>query len=284
MQVVLYAKTDQWYVQPFTDAPFTKIADDGTWANGTHPWSRIVALLVDESYRPTNTSVRHPASAFGVVAWDEYPEKKGETTVRFADLDWVVKVGTRAGPGPNDFSDDPDNVWVDREGLHLRITERDGRWQAAEVFLPGSLGYGIYEFVVASPVDALDRNAVFSGFVYESAQREIDVEFSSLLARPDNAQYVVQPYTEPDHLRTFAMPGATVSTHRFEWRADRISFASWTGDEPRDDATIAEWTFAGQIPPPGGEAMHFNLWLFDGNPPAAGHGDHVVVRAFRYLP
>jgi hypothetical protein len=219
------------------------------------------------------------------VAWDEYPERDGDRLVSFAGRDWVVKVGKKAGPGPNDFSDSAENVWVDGDGLHLRITKGDAGWQAAEVFLLESLGYGVYEFVVGSPIDALDRNAVFSGFVYESADREIDVEFSSFLASPNNAQYVVQPYGAPDHLRTFAMPAAPVSLHRFEWRADHVSFESWAGAEPRDDARISEWRFAGgPIPPPGGEAMHFNLWLFGGSAPVGATGDHVVVRAFRYLP
>ncbi len=33
------------------------------------------------------------------------------------------------GPGPNVFSDSPENVWVDAAGqLHMRITARDGQW------------------------------------------------------------------------------------------------------------------------------------------------------------
>ena len=53
--VVLYAKTDQWYVQPFTATPFTDICSDGSWKNSTHPWTRLVALLVDNTYVPNST-------------------------------------------------------------------------------------------------------------------------------------------------------------------------------------------------------------------------------------
>jgi hypothetical protein len=51
-KVVIYAGTDYWYVQPFVDAPFTAINDDGTWEADIHPGSRYVALLVKPSYRP----------------------------------------------------------------------------------------------------------------------------------------------------------------------------------------------------------------------------------------
>lgn len=286
MRIVLYAKTDQWYVQPFRNAPFTAISDDGSWSSSTHGWNRMLALLVDASYVPVDTSVRHPASATGVVAWDELPEKDGERIVEFAGRDWIVKTGDRAGPGPNYFSDADENLAVDDDGLHLRITQRDGRWYTAEVFLrEGSLGYGTYAFTVASPLDRLDDNAVFSGFVYESAEREIDIEFSPFLAAPDGAQYVVQPYTREGNIRRFSISGAELTSHSFEWRPDRISFRSWAGDLADAGPTIAEWTYAGaDIPPPGGEVMHFNLWLFGGNAPASGRGDHVVVTDFRFVP
>lgn len=285
MRVVLYAKTDQWYVQPFRNAPFTAIMVDGTWSNSTHPWNRLLALLVDESYEHRNTSVRHPASAPGVLAWDEYPEASGERTVRFSDRTWIVKTGDRAGPGPNYFSDAEENVWVDGTGLHLQIVERDGRWNTSEVFLPESLGYGTYQFTVASLLDRLDGNAVFAGFVYESADREIDIEFSPLLARPMNAQYVVQPYTRSGNLVRFDIPGTRVTSHRFDWRADRIEFTSWEGDgEPTAGTIVSSWVYTGpDIPPAGGERMHFNLWLFGGDPPVSGVGDHVIIRDFRYV-
>ena len=35
-QIVLYARSGNWYVQPFTDQPFTKLEADFSWRNTTH--------------------------------------------------------------------------------------------------------------------------------------------------------------------------------------------------------------------------------------------------------
>jgi len=51
-QIVLYARSGAWYVQPFTDQPFTRIQEDSTWRNSTHLGTEYAALLVDAKYRP----------------------------------------------------------------------------------------------------------------------------------------------------------------------------------------------------------------------------------------
>ena len=286
-RVVLYAKTDQWYVQPLTTTPFTEIQSDGSWENSTHPWNRMVALLVDETYVPDNTRTEHPASAAGVLAWDEVPERSADRIIDFSEHSWIVKTGDLAGPGPNYFSDSPENVWVDADGLHLQIRFRDNRWYCSEVFLPASLGYGLYRFTVTSRIDTLDYHAVFAGFVYEGQDREFDVEFSRVLAEPNNAQYVVQPYTQPGNIKQFTMPSEAITSHQFEWRADRIEFLSWIGDSavPEQEDIISSWTYTGpNIPPPGGERMRFNLWLFEGQAPVSGLEDEVVIQSFHYSP
>jgi hypothetical protein len=46
---------------------------------------------------------------------------------------------------------------------------------------------------------------------------------------------------------------------------------------------IHEWDYRGpDIPPPGGERMRFNLWLFRGSAPDSGQGDAVVVDSFSF--
>ena len=51
-QIVLYAKSGAWYIQPFTDQPFTKIREDSTWNNSTHLGTEYAALLVKPNYLP----------------------------------------------------------------------------------------------------------------------------------------------------------------------------------------------------------------------------------------
>lgn len=287
VRVVLWAGTDQWYVQPFVNDPYTAVASDGTWRNSTHPWDKMVALLVDSTYIPVSPRhlSLHPSSDLGVLAWDEYPSPTANRTIDFSGYSWQVKEANFAGPGPNYFSKSEANVWVDEAGLHLKIEYRDGRWYCAEVYADQSLGYGEYTFQVGSRIDSLDYRAVFAGFIYDSDAREVDLEFSRALANPDNAQYVVQPYYHPGNILRFPMPSAPFSTHRFVWRSDSIQFTSWAGleKESQPDSVIQAWTYTGpDIPPPGGERMRFNLWLFAGKPPLDEEGDEVIVKSFYY--
>jgi hypothetical protein len=286
LAIVLWAKTDQWYVQPYTATPFTSIDGNGGWSSYTHPWNRIVALLVDSTtYIPGATRFRHPAEMDGVVAWDEYPARHPDRVIDFGGMHWIVKSGERAGPGPNYFSEDSTNVLVRDGELRLAITERDGRWYCGEIVLERSLGYGTYTFQFGSRVDSLDPYVVASGFIYADNGQEVDIEWSQWLAAPDNMQYVIQPWSNPGNIERFGMPAVTRSTHRFQWMANAIVFTSWRGWEeyPPPDSLIRTWTYiGGDIPTPGEERMRFNLWLVDGMSPAYGRGNELIVHSFRF--
>ena len=51
-QIVLYARSGAWYVQPFADQPLTAIQPDSTWENSTHLGTDYAALLVEPGYIP----------------------------------------------------------------------------------------------------------------------------------------------------------------------------------------------------------------------------------------
>src|SRR5262245_49984830 len=51
-QVVLYARSGAWYVQPFVETPFTPVNPDGTWSSPTHLGTEYAALLVKPDYVP----------------------------------------------------------------------------------------------------------------------------------------------------------------------------------------------------------------------------------------
>ena len=59
-KVVIFARTNTWYVQPYIDSPDTAINDDGTWRNDTHLGSQYAALLVKSSYKPSTTTGKLP--------------------------------------------------------------------------------------------------------------------------------------------------------------------------------------------------------------------------------
>jgi hypothetical protein len=284
-RVVLWAKTDRWYVQPSVANPYTIVQSDGNWSNSTYPWDRMVALLVDLSYSPGSTRDYHPSMDPGVICWDEYPDKSVKY-FNWSNFRWRIKNADFVDPGPNYFSDDAANVMVDpQDRLHLKIDYRDSRWYCAEVVLDHSLGYGLYTFKVDSRIDSLDFNTIFAGFIYETINQEFDIEFSQRLANPFNAQYVAQPWYTPGNIEFFNMPSSSQTSHSFEWRPDRIVFNSWNGhaDTPTLGTLIHTWTYTGDdIPIPGNERMIFNLYLFGGESPIQGVGDEVIVTSFEY--
>jgi hypothetical protein len=223
-------------------------------------------------------------SAAGVLT-PETSRRRQLRTVEFSGYTWQVKSSVgRVGPGPNYFSDSPDNVWVDSSGrLHLKLSCSHRRWYGAEVVNTQSLGRGRYSFDVDSAVYALDPNVVVGLFTWSDDpdynNREIDIEFSRWGdgAEPTTGQYVVQPYDHDGNLQRVTEPEVSSSTHAFDWRANAVTFVSAT-------ATPPVWTYAGpDVPQPGSEHVRINLWLFRGAPPTDGRTVEVVVRHFSFV-
>lgn len=290
-RVVVFALTNTWYVQPFASSPYT-LPNAGRWSTSTHPWSRVVALLVDASrYTPPATSTAHPALASGVLAWVEYPSS-GPIALDFAGRRWGVKqTAAPFDPGPNLWSNDPTVVGVAGDGLHLRIAQLAGRWQSAEVHLLEPLGYGTYTVNVATDLGSVDAQVVASPlFLYAMPGEEFDVEYSGaggLIPAPDTGQFVVQPYTRAGNLLRFRQPTTPQFTVQIEWRADRIAFRSWDGWDtaPTPATTIAEWTYTGvDIPPADAARVHINLWLLNGTASSGFAGAEMVIRSFDFRP
>lgn len=285
-KVVLWAKTDRWYIQPLISDPYTIIYSNGLWSNSINPWHRLTALLVDTNYIPGSVRDEHPSSDNGVVNWIEYPEKSPDRYINWSNYVWRVKKAELTGPGPNYFSDDSTNVWVDQsENLHLKIDSLNDRWRCTEIVLDQSLGYGLYRFKLNSRVDNLDYNTILGCFIYDTSSQEFDFEFSQRLASPNNAQFVVQPWYLPGNIEFYNMPQESQTSHSFEWRADSIVYKSWIGhgDTATPATLIHSWTYKGSnIPIPSTEHMIFNLYLFGGEPPISGIGNEVIIHSFDY--
>jgi hypothetical protein len=67
-RIVIYAHTNEWYVQPFATSPLTGINGDGSWENDTHLGDRYAALLVKPSYQPPQITDALPNIGGDVVA------------------------------------------------------------------------------------------------------------------------------------------------------------------------------------------------------------------------
>lgn len=153
------------------------------------------------------------------------------------------------------------------------------------MILEQSLGLGTYTFNVASPLGGLDPNIVLGLFTWNDDpaynHREIDVEFSRWgdATDPTAGQYVVQPYDRAGNLTRFVQPVTGASTHAFTWARKSVLFASNTAA----GATIAGWRYSGpDVPRPGGERTHINLWLRGGAAPVDGAEVEVVITSFSF--
>jgi len=291
-QIVIYAKSGQWWVQPLVVQPFTRIQTDSKWSNATHLGTEYAALLVERGYQPPATLNTLP-SADGLVA--AVTIVKGAAappsqTIRFSGYEWRVRDAPSSRGGGNDY--DPKNAWIDNHGaLHLRIRDDSGKWTCAEVSLTRSLGYGTYSFSVQD-TSRMDPAAVFGMFTWDYSgtdqnYREMDIEVSKF-GDPiiKNAQYVVQPYYVPANVERFVIPAGPV-THSFTWQEGRVSFRSLRGlNRHAGDgaAAIAEHVFSAGVPTHGIESVRMNLYVFRSAHVPLKSGTEVVIEKFEYLP
>jgi len=215
--------------------------------------------------------------------------------LHWSGYDWVVKDSRGpVGPGPNRFSDSRRSVWVDAEGrLHLRIEKRDGHWWCSELWPTTAFGYGTYVFELDTAASSIDRNAVLGLFTWDDAagehHREIDVELSRWGARRGpNASFTVQPYRVAENGRSFTIPGPrSHTTEAFDWEPGSVSFWSVWGHRmpPVDSGVIRRWVSTSpDVPTPGDERAHINLWLFGGRAPSDRRPVTVVIDRFAFVP
>ena len=303
--VAVYIFVEGWWTKPTFAAPLTPLATDGSWSadvvtGGADQFAtQFAAFLVPATFAPPllGGEQRLPQILFdNAAAYQLVARPAPARTLTFAGHMWRVKASaTPVGPGPNYFSDRPEDVWVDDQGrLHLRIVYRDGHWDCSEVVTTEALGYGTYTFALAGRPDQLDKNAVLGLFTWDDAApahnyREIDIEFSRWgVEAGDNVQYVVQPWDRPGNLHRFPLTlDDEGSSHHFTWRAATVDFASFRSLTlpPVPGSELAAWSYTGaDIPPAGAGNARINLWLVDGAPPSAGQEIEVVVAAFDFAP
>jgi hypothetical protein len=191
--------------------------------------------------------------------------------IEFSGIEWFVKRGT-CGPGPNNWSDSKESVWVDTNGkLHLKIRKDKERWYCAEVFATKSFGYGEYLFFIESDASSYQPNIVAGLFTYENDESEIDIEFSRWGDSKKNVGwYTIQPgpYNKVNQDSFPLNLSGTYSTHKFKWRPEKITFESYHGHykkAPSRNFLINSWIYSGNcIPLMGEERLHINLWMLKG--------------------
>jgi hypothetical protein len=294
-QIVVYARSGPWWVQPWPDKPFIPIQQDAHWSTPTHLGFEYAALLVEPGFHPPPTLDTAPVPGGHVLAV-AVTKGKGDIQLapskplKFSGYDWHVRTIASDRGGLNNLYD-PDNAWTDSKGaLHLRMKKRNGRWTCAEVVMNQSLGYGTYLAVVRDTSRLLPQ-AVFSLTTFDDWGgdqhfREMDVEMSRW-GNPDakaNAQYGIQPFYIPGNLFKFTAPSGTL-THVLRWEPGKASFKTLRGtsDDPKAEV-IAEHVFTSRVPTPNKETFQFLFYVVAGDSAAKEEESEVVVDKFEYLP
>jgi len=292
-QIVLFARSGGWWVQPYEVKPFTTIASDATWHSTIHLGTEYAALLVQPGYRPPSTTESLPQAGGDILAVATIKgtgelAKRIRRTIMFSGYEWEVRQTPSDRGGANDY--DPANAWVDGQGcLHLKIAQHDGKWTSAEVSMMRPLGYGTYVFVVRD-VAHVDPAAALGLFTWddqgaEQNHRELDVEISRW-GDPaiKNAQYVVQPYYMAANVARFVAPPGRL-THSFRWEPGHVTFATVPGaGAPAQGSMVARHEFTSGVPTPGNETVRMNLYYFRFSRIPLQREVEVVIEKFQYLP
>lgn len=294
-QIVIYAHSGPWWVQPWPDRPLIPIHSDSTWSTDTHLGFEYAALLVDGDYRPLPTldvapTQGGPVSFVKIVKGTGTPQFAPTKPLKFSGYDWEVRTIASDRGGTNNLYD-PSNAWTDASGaLHLQITRKAGRWSCAEIALHRGLGYGTYAVAVRD-TSHLEPAAVFSMFTFEDWRgdehyREMDVEVSRWgdAANKNNAQYVIQPFYIPGNVFAFRAPSGAL-TYAMRWESGRASFKALRGTFPGTRArVISEHEFTSGVPSPGQARIRLILYLVPSDKNPLEKPTEVVVEKFEYLP
>jgi hypothetical protein len=294
-QIVIYARSGPWWVQPWPDKPFLPIHADSSWSTETHLGFEYAALLVDPGYHPPPTMDVAPTtggavSLVKIVKGTGEPQYAPTKAIHFSGYDWRVRtIAADRGGVNNLFSGD--NAWVDAQGaLHLRIARQGNRWTCAQVVLPESLGYGTYVLTLRD-TSKLEPAAMFSMTTFDDwagdqYYRELDLEvgrWGNALSS-SNAQYGVQPFYIPGNVFSFKTPAGRL-TYAMQWESGRASFKGWHGASITPGAAVvAQHEFTSGIPTPGREYIQLLLFVVASERSPLHEGNEVVIEKFQYLP
>ena len=227
---------------------------------------------------------------------------------------------TLVGPGPNKFSNSPNNIWLDADNnLHLKITKVNNSWYCSELISSKAFSYGTYIFTTASDLTLLNEKEIFGLFSWSNysfqtqANSEVDIEFSRWNIATDTSLLTcsVQPvwFDNPaPYLERTKKPTMKVSklkgicTHVFKWTPDIVTWETVEGENYPGGNVLATWSYdktnisrskleGGKtsnpivIPAPDDSTnVRFNLWLLNGQGPANGKETEVVIKSFRFIP
>jgi hypothetical protein len=294
-QIVIYAHSGQWWVQPWPEHSLIPIKADSTWSTETHLGFEYAALLVDPDYQPLPMTDVAPTQSGSValvtiVKGVGTPQLAPAGALKFRGYDWGVRKIASDKGGTNNLYDS-ENAWTDANGaLHMQIKKKSDSWSCAEIYLNRSLGYGTYSVTVRD-TSHLEPAAVFSMFTFdewasEERFREMDIEVGgrSDAANGANARYVIQPLYIPGNLFPFAAPSGTL-TYVLHWESGHANFKTFRGGSSGAGAQlVSEHEFTSGIPIPGKAILRLIFYVVASDKNPMRKPSEIVIEKFEYLP
>jgi hypothetical protein len=208
------------------------------------------------------------------------------TTISWSGYTWDIKAGTGLGPGPNNWDDSTNSVWIDGTGsLNLKVRKSGSKWYCAEVWLPTALGHGTYEFFIKTRTDTIDKNLVNAFFLYQDDTHEMDVEWSKWGngSNANNGDFAIQP-------STFQYWHQDIASG--DWQKDRIIWTTTDGGADQvefqvetNSVVVQDWTQS--LPAaidPSLALVHINNWMFQGHAPSNNQSETLTLVSFTFTP
>lgn len=105
-EIVLYAKTGRWWVQPLIGQPITDLRPDFSWTNATHLGTHYAALLVKDGYHPQSVLDAMPQTNDNILAVAVVPgaARPPSPVIDFAGYQWRLRVAPSSRGGQNIYS------------------------------------------------------------------------------------------------------------------------------------------------------------------------------------
>ena len=206
---------------------------------------------------------------------------------------WVARDSSwkAGGPHPNHKWSVKNVVVHSPDNVELKITKDEvGEPVASEMVSVDSMGYGDYEFAFEGNFGNFDNSAVFGLFTFNwldnkhPGYQEIDaIEISywgtpKLTGKATYYPHEEHPVTNPDYLWPKDLKKGIV---RLKWSEGRIDWTYLNGETKEVVYTTSKTQ---DVPVPGQQQMHINLWNYRGGDWKHAKEESVRVTAFKYTP
>jgi hypothetical protein len=244
-----------------------------------------------------------PHAGNGTAAVSSAAPERGSSQqrlLRWAGISWYVYPNCNdCGPEQTPTTNANSAVYVDSHGwLHMKVTKIGGKWRGVELRALNRPTYGTYRWIVDSAPAQLDPWAVLSMFVYRPGAKkqtsEIDIEdsrFPGLLPAPNNAQFVVQPYSVKGNLHPYHLYRSYHPLlQQFTWMPGvkyggpgRVDYETHLG-ATLQGPVIDKWSYTGYfVPTPQSMQLFVILWMNKNRPPTRG-AHSAVIRSLTIKP